>query len=50
MRGFDDRTNHTVPTGRFPYSRGYQAINCLATIILSLRDKVQQDPKGLRLV
>jgi len=31
--------NHTVPTGRFPFSPGYQAINCLATIIRSLRDK-----------
>jgi len=27
------------PTGRFPFSHGYQAINCLATIGKSLRDK-----------
>ena len=27
------------PTGRLPFSRGYQAINYLATIIQSLRDK-----------
>ncbi len=26
------------PTGRFPFSHGYQAINCLATIGKSLRD------------
>jgi hypothetical protein len=27
------------PTGRFPFLHGYQAINCLATITHSLRDK-----------
>jgi hypothetical protein len=27
------------PTGRFPFSHLYQAINCLATIGKSLRDK-----------
>ena len=29
------------PTGRFPILRWNQAINCLATIIQSLRDKVR---------
>jgi len=27
------------PPGQFPFSRRYQAINCLATFIKSLRDK-----------
>ena len=27
-----------MPTGRFPFLHGYQAINCLATFIQSLRD------------
>jgi hypothetical protein len=31
-------TNHTVPTGRVALLRVFHAINCLATIILSLRD------------
>src|SRR5260221_11691146 len=34
------------PTGRFPFLHGYQAINCLATIIQSLRD----DPDERELV
>jgi hypothetical protein len=42
------------PTGRFPFSHGYQAINCLATItspsgtktLKSLRDKDSQVPSG----
>jgi hypothetical protein len=32
-------TNHTVPTGRVALLREFQAMNCLATIILSLRDE-----------
>jgi len=31
--------NHTVPYGTVPFLHGYQAINCLATIIQSLRDE-----------
>jgi len=38
-RGAPIGPNHTVPTGRFPFSHRYQAINCLATFITSLRDK-----------
>ena len=34
--------NHTVPTGRFPFCPGYQALKCLATIIQSLRDEARQ--------
>jgi len=34
--------NHTVPYGTGPFLHGYQAINCLATFIQSLRDKVRQ--------
>ena len=30
---------HTVPTGRVAFLNTFQAINCLATIIWSLRDK-----------
>jgi hypothetical protein len=30
---------HTVPTGRVAFLNAFQAINCLATIIWSLRDK-----------
>ena len=33
------------PTGRFPLSHGYQAINCLATIMESLRDKTRAVPQ-----
>ena len=32
-------TNHTVPPGRTVFLDAFQAINCLATIIQSLRDK-----------
>src|SRR5260221_8469431 len=35
-RGAPIGPNHTVPTGRFPFSHRYQAINCLATFITSL--------------
>jgi hypothetical protein len=45
--GSDDTvscTNHTVPTGRVAGLRVFQAINCLATIILSLRDNVPGPP------
>jgi hypothetical protein len=35
--------NHTVPTGRVALLRIFQAINCLATIIASLRDKTTQE-------
>jgi hypothetical protein len=37
-------TNHTVPTGRVALLHLFQAINCLATIILSLRDNTQWLP------
>jgi len=32
-------TDHTVPYGTVPFSNVSQAVNCLATIIQSLRDK-----------
>ena len=36
--------SHTVPTGRLAFSDTFQAINCLATFIQSLRD---QNRRGL---
>ena len=41
--------NNTVPYGTVPVLHGFQAINCLATFIQSLRDKVQTGPKLLHL-
>jgi hypothetical protein len=38
-RGAPIGANHTVPYGTVPFSHRYQAINCLATFITSLRDK-----------
>jgi hypothetical protein len=32
-RSTPSRPNHTVPYGTVPFLHGYQAINCLATII-----------------
>jgi hypothetical protein len=43
------RPNHTVPYGTVPFLHGYQAINCLATIIQSLREKVRHPPYGTSL-
>jgi hypothetical protein len=43
---------HTVPTGRCPSWGLFQAINCLATIIQSLRDKSESaicSTTGIRL-
>jgi len=33
------KPNHTVPFGTVPFSRPFQAVNCLATFIPSLWDK-----------
>jgi len=46
---WDQRRDHTVPTGRIPFLHGFQAVNCLATIILSLRDKSIQMLSTFRL-
>jgi hypothetical protein len=38
--------NHTVPSGTDSRLNLFQAMNCLATIIQPLRDKVRQLPLG----
>jgi hypothetical protein len=38
--------DQTVPTGRVAFLGTFQAINCLATIIQSLRDRVRHVPNG----
>ena len=44
------RPNHTVPYGTGRALDASQAINCLATIIQSLRDKFRQTPVGQQTV
>jgi len=39
------RPNHTVPYGTVPFLYTFLAINCQASIIYSLRDKIQTEPR-----
>jgi hypothetical protein len=45
-----DRLDHTVPHGTGLFLNRSQALNCLATIRLSLRDKVQQTRRDKQLI